>query len=107
MGNLLVATHNYTGAVWHYEQAMQNPFGLKEAYNALRMIKCQQKFHQLDQSDAVQDLNSVDFMISGSSSNAPNCQQKIVYSSSNQHSKSRVLCQTVRNFLSWFILLFS
>uniref|UniRef100_A0A0L8GXM0 Uncharacterized protein n=3 Tax=Octopus bimaculoides TaxID=37653 RepID=A0A0L8GXM0_OCTBM len=93
LGNLLVATQNYTGAVWHYEQALVEPYGLKEAYSALRAVKCQQKFHKPAQSEASHHLSDTNGM-TDSSTTSPNCQQKIMYSTNIPQGESRVICQT-------------
>ncbi|XP_029638626.1 tetratricopeptide repeat protein 17 isoform X1 [Octopus sinensis] len=93
LGNLLVATQNYTGAVWHYEQALVEPYGLKEAYSALRAVKCQQKFHKPAQSEASHHLSDANGM-TDSSTTSPNCQQKIMYSTNIPQGESRVICQT-------------
>ncbi|XP_067656213.1 tetratricopeptide repeat protein 17-like isoform X4 [Haliotis asinina] len=55
-GNVLWATNNYTGAVWHYRRALEGDPDNVEAFNTLRAIRCHQKYHQATQSAAPQEL---------------------------------------------------
>lgn len=52
LGNMLSAKGNMSGAIWHYEEALNQDSLHTDAFNTLRIIKCYQKFHRSTQSVA-------------------------------------------------------
>ena len=52
LGNMLSAKGNLTGAIWHYEEALNQNLGHVDAFNMLRILKCYLKFHRTAQSAA-------------------------------------------------------
>ncbi|XP_046360680.2 tetratricopeptide repeat protein 17-like isoform X1 [Haliotis rufescens] len=82
-GNVLWATNNYTGAVWHYRRALEGHPDNVEAFNTLRAIRCHQKYHQATQSAAPQELPAQPV--------GSNCQPKVF--TTNQQAESRVICK--------------
>ncbi|XP_067656212.1 tetratricopeptide repeat protein 17-like isoform X3 [Haliotis asinina] len=82
-GNVLWATNNYTGAVWHYRRALEGDPDNVEAFNTLRAIRCHQKYHQATQSAAPQELPAQPV--------GSNCQPKVF--TTNQQAESRVICK--------------
>ncbi|CAH1785951.1 unnamed protein product [Owenia fusiformis] len=52
LGNLMSAKSNMTGAIWHFEEALNQDSKNTEIYATLRIVKCYQKFHQAKTSAA-------------------------------------------------------
>ncbi|XP_041366225.1 tetratricopeptide repeat protein 17-like isoform X2 [Gigantopelta aegis] len=83
-GNVLWASKNYTGAVWHYRESMDGDPANEDCLNTLRAIRCHQKYHQTAQSVAPTEMLSQPVGV--------NCQQKVI--NNKQQTESRVICKT-------------
>ena len=88
LANLLAAKNNQTGAIHHYEEALLQDPGHKDAYSLLRSIRCNVKFHRLAQSAAPKDTLSQQCLSS--------CQQKGSVLQVKNHMETRVICKNVR-----------
>lgn len=93
---MLSAKGNLTGAIWHYEEALNQKPDHAEAFQTLRMLKCYQKFHRTAQSAAPKDITAP---------GTANCQKAAGAQVTKPPVESRVLCKNVSLVLLYFIFL--
>ncbi|XP_012940375.1 tetratricopeptide repeat protein 17 [Aplysia californica] len=87
-GHLLWATRNYTGAAFHYEEALAYDPLHSSALDALRAMKCYIKYHHAAQSAAPPPQEP---SAASAQSQAGNCQHK------STETESRVICKSENN----------